>query len=67
MSVDNMNKAIDTVQRKLGVTIREFTVAGFAYEGRFAQPLVYRCDDCKPDPAEVRRILDETLCEINDD
>lgn len=67
LSVDNMNRAIDIVQRKMGVTIREFTVAGFAYEGRFAHRWYIGCDDPKPDPAEVRRILDETLREINDD
>jgi hypothetical protein len=67
LSVDNMNKAIETVQRKLGVQIREFTVAGFSYEGRFAHRWFIGCDDCMPDAAEVRRIIDETLREVNDD
>ena len=67
LSVDNMNKAVETVQRRLGITIREFTVAGFSYEGRFAHRWYIGCDDCKPDAAEVRRIIDETLREINDD
>lgn len=67
MSVDNMNKAVETVQRKLGIEIREFTVAGFSYEGRFAHRWYIGCDDCTPDFEEVRRIIDETLREINDD
>ena len=67
MSVDNMNKAVETVQRKMGVQVREFTVAGFNYEGRFAHRWYIGCDNCMPDPAEVRRIIDETLCEVNDD
>jgi hypothetical protein len=62
-----MNKAIDVVQRRMGVTIREFTVTGFPYEGRFAHRWYIGCDDCMPDAGEVRRILDETLREINDD
>lgn len=67
LSVDNMNKAIETVQRKLGVNVREFTVAGFQYEGRFAHRWYIGCDDCTPDPTDVRRVIDETLREINDD
>jgi hypothetical protein len=67
LSVDNMNKAVEMVQRKLGVTIREFTVAGFAYEGLFAHRWYIGCDECVPDAAAVRAIIDETLKEINDD
>jgi hypothetical protein len=67
MSVDNMNKAIDTVSKKLGVTIREFTVAGFQYENLFAHRWYIGCDDMDINAVEVRKILDDTLCEINDD
>jgi len=67
LSVDNMNKAIDTLQRKLGIQIREFTVAGFPYEGRFAHRWYIGCDEALPDPEELRKIIDETLCEVNDD
>jgi hypothetical protein len=67
LSVDNMNKAIDTVQRKLGVTIREFVVAGFSYNGMFAHRWYIGCDDDCADKNEIRKVLDETLCEINDD
>jgi len=67
MSVDNMNKAVDTVARKLGVTIREFTVAGFKYENLFAHRWYIGCDDPNVDPQQVKQIIDETLSEINDD
>lgn len=67
MSVDNMNKAIDEVSKKLNISIREFTVAGFKYENLFAHRWYIGCDDEGVDAAEVKRILDETLSEINDD
>lgn len=67
MSIDNMNKAVDTVSKQMGITIREFTVGGFKYENRFAHRWYIGCDDANVDAAEVRRILDETLCKINDD
>lgn len=67
MSVDNMNKAIDTVSKKLGITIREFTVAGFKYDNLFAHRWYIGCDDDCVNAAEVREILDKTLSEINDD
>ncbi len=66
-SVDNMNKAIDTVSRKLNITIREFTVAGFKHENLFAHRWYIGCDDANVDTEQVRAILDQTLCEINDD
>jgi len=67
MSVDNMNKAIETVSRKLNVTLREFTVAGYNFENLFAHRWYIGCDDPHVDAAAVRKIIDETLCEINDD
>ena len=67
MSVDNMNKAIDTVARKLGITIREFTVAGFKYDNLFAHRWYIGCDDNCADAATIRDLLDKTLCELNDD
>src|SRR5690606_10497085 len=63
---DNMNNAIRAVSAELGIDIGEFTVGGFKYENRFAHRWYIGTDD-HPDPAEVRRILDETLSRINDD
>ncbi len=67
MSVDNMNKAIDTVSKKLGFTIREFAVAGFPYQNLFAHRWYIGCDDESISAEKVKQILDETLCEVNDD
>jgi hypothetical protein len=66
-SVDNMNQAIDTAAKKLNITIKEFTVAGFKYENLFAHRWYIGCDDRCADASEIRRVIDETLCEINDD
>jgi len=67
MSVDNMNKAIDTVSKKLGITIREFTVAGFKYDNLFAHRWYIGCDDEGVSSDSIREILDQTLGDINDD
>lgn len=66
-SVDNMNKAIDTVARNMGITIREFTVAGLKYEDLFAHRWYIGTDDPDVAAEEVRRLIDQTLCELNDD
>jgi hypothetical protein len=66
-SVDNMNKAIDVVSRTLDINIREFTVAGFKYEDLFAHRWYIGTDNTDVDPTEVKRIIDQTLCELNDD
>lgn len=65
-SVDNLNKAIDKLNSKLGVNIKEFTVGGFAYEDLFAHRWFIGCDT-PIDAAVAKQIIDETLCEINDD
>ncbi len=66
-SIDNLNEAIARVQRELGITVREFTVSGFGYEGGFAHRWAIGCDDHCAVAADVRRIIDETLHEVNDD
>jgi len=67
MSIDNMNKAMDTLCKKLNVNIREFTVAGFQYQNLFAHRWYIGCDDCNIGTEAIRDILDETLCKLNDD
>lgn len=67
MSIDNMNKAVEMVSKKLGITIREFTVAGFKYDNLFAHRWYIGCDDASVSASEVRELLDTTLCELNDD
>ncbi len=65
-SVENMNTAIDVVSKRLNITIREFTVEGMAYQNLFAHRWYIGCDD-ECSAADVKKILDETLCEVNDD
>lgn len=67
MSIDNMNKAIDNVQKKMGITIREFTVAGFPYQNLFAHRWYVGTDTPGVDAEKVREIIDQTLAEVNDD
>lgn len=66
MSVDNMNKAIDTVSKQLKVHIREFAVSGIKYDNLFAHQWYVGCDT-PVDAEELKRLLDETLCKLNDD
>jgi hypothetical protein len=66
-SVDNMNKAIDVVSRKLDINIREFTVAGFKYDDLFAHRWFIGTDNIDVDADTVKQLIDKTLCEINDD
>lgn len=67
LSVDNMNKAVDTVSKTLGVTIREFTVAGLRHENLFAHRWYVGCDDGCANAAEIKKVIDETLASVNDD
>lgn len=67
LSVDNMNKAIETVSKKLNINIREFTVCGLAYENRFAHRWYIGCDDAHVNATEVKEHLDAALCSLNDD
>lgn len=66
LSVDNMNKGIKLVSQQLGVSIPEFTVAGVPFGTFFAHHWYLACDDAV-DAAEVRRLLDQALMELNDD
>ncbi|MDI9320826.1 MAG: GH3 auxin-responsive promoter family protein [Phycisphaerales bacterium] len=66
-SVDNMNKAIDTVSRAFNISIREFTVAGLKYDDLFAHQWYIGTDNLDVDAGQVKAILDKTLCELNDD
>ncbi len=67
MSIDNMNKAIEIVSKKLNITIREFAVAGFKHDNRFAHQWFIGCDNANVDANQVKQLLDEALCKLNDD
>jgi hypothetical protein len=67
LSIDNMNKAIEIVSKKLNITIREFAVAGLKRNGLFAHQWYIGCDNHNVDINRVKELLDETLCKLNDD
>ena len=67
LSIDNMNKAIDTVSKKMNITIREFAVAGFKYDNLFAHQWYIGCDNENVDNEQLKELLDKTLCQLNDD
>lgn len=66
LSVDNMNKAIDSASRHFGVTFSEFTVVGIKHPPLFAHQWYIGCDD-PIDEIELGAFIDQTLKELNDD
>jgi hypothetical protein len=66
LSQDNMDKAIEDVSHKMNINIKEYTVAGIPYENLFAHHWYIGTDDAV-DKAELRKLLDEVLCRLNDD
>lgn len=67
LSIDNMNKAIEIVAKKLNIEINEFTVAGFKYENLFAHRWYIGTEDATADAEAIKELLDKTLSELNDD
>jgi hypothetical protein len=66
LSVDNMNQALQKVCDELDVVVREFTVAGIPFEGKFAHRWWIGTDQpVNAEPFKSR--LDHYLCELNDD
>lgn len=66
VSVDNMNTAIEYLSNSTDTEIKEFTVKGIPYEGFFAHK--WYVGSNKPlDKELAAKLLDEKLCEINDD
>ena len=66
LSVDNMNKAIQTVSEELNISIPEYTVVGEPHGTFFAHHWYIACDD-RIDSEELKTKIDLTLKEINDD
>lgn len=66
LSVDNMNKAIQLVSEEFNISIPEYTVVGFPYEGFFAHRWYIGCDD-RVDRDQLRRRIDAHLRVLNDD
>jgi hypothetical protein len=66
LSVDNMNKAVETASKELNVDIREFTVVGEPFGSHFKHTWYLGSDD-NIDSEEVIRIIDQQLSQLNDD
>jgi GH3 auxin-responsive promoter len=66
LSVDNMNQAIQKACEEMNISIPEFTVAGIPHGTFFAHKWFIACDN-KVDTIQLRKIIDEHLCAINDD
>jgi len=66
LSVDNMNRALESVGNDLNLRIREFTVAGVPYDTLFGHQWYVGTDDIT-DEALFTQKLDEKLKELNDD
>jgi hypothetical protein len=66
LSVDNMNKAVALVAENLNIEVKEFIVAGIAYDSLFAHHWYIGTDDAI-DATLFRSNLDEVLKQINDD
>ena len=66
LSVDNMNKAIETVSEDLNISIPEFTVAGVPHGNFFAHQWYLATND-HVNEEDLRLRIDAKLKELNDD
>ena len=66
LSVENMNKAIELVSEEFNISIPEYTVVGFPYGTFFAHKWYVATND-KVDADRLRKRIDETIRELNDD
>jgi hypothetical protein len=66
LSVENMNKAIELVSEEFNISIPEYTVVGFPYQGFFAHKWYVACND-NIDIDKLRKRIDDHLRALNDD
>jgi hypothetical protein len=66
LSVENMNRAVQLVSEEFNISIPEFAVVGFPYQGFFAHKWYIACDD-EVDVNLLIRKIDQHLCQLNDD
>jgi hypothetical protein len=66
LSVENMNKAIELVSEEFNISIPEYTVVGFPYEGLFAHKWYVATNDTV-DAEALRNKIDGHLRRLNDD
>jgi hypothetical protein len=66
LSVDNMNKAVETVSHAFNISIPEYTVTGVPHGNLFAHKWYVACNDAVNEN-ELANAIDLYLCSINDD
>lgn len=66
LSVDNMNKAIETAATEFNLSIPEFTVAGVPSGNFFGHQWYVACND-EIDETKLAQVIDEKLKILNDD
>ncbi len=67
LSVDNMNKAINTVSEELNVSLPEYTVIGEPNGSFFAHHWYVACNDTHVNKEVLKQRIDEVLKSLNDD
>jgi hypothetical protein len=66
LSVDNMNQGVQFAAETLKIDVKEFVVSPIQTEGKHAHKWYIGCEPL-PDPSVFKRLLEERICEINDD
>jgi len=66
LSVDNMNRAIQSVSNDFNISIKEFTVAGIPHQSLFAHKWYVGTDDTVSSE-KLKFAIDEKLKDLNDD
>ncbi|MFN4146459.1 MAG: GH3 auxin-responsive promoter family protein [Runella sp.] len=66
LSIENMNKAIELTAAEMGITVKEFTVAGIKYDSLFAHHWYIGTDD-PVDANLLKEKIDNHLKVLNDD
>jgi len=66
LSVDNMNKAVETVSEAFNISIPEYTVTGVPHGNLFAHKWYVACNDAVNE-TKLAAAIDQYLCTINDD
>ena len=67
LSVDNMNHAIQEVEKVMNIAIPEFTVAAVEADSFFSHRWYLGCDPLPENAEALSGILDEALKKVNDD
>lgn len=66
LSVDNMNKAVELASEEFNISIPEYTVVGYPYEGFFAHKWYVATND-PVDESALNIFIDQKLRGLNDD